>query len=101
PVLRQRVELQIDQRPAIPVEQPRLGHGDDTVDAAQTSLLGCQSLAHEFDDQKRAADFDVRLTASRRSGRADGVVTVLTGADDGRISDAARDFPRPAAGSGY
>src|SRR6185503_3660508 len=78
-----------------------LGHGDDTVDAAQTSLLGRQSLAHELDDQKRAADFDIRLSASGRSGRADGVVTVLTGADDGRISDAARDFPRPAAGSGY
>src|ERR1019366_1236490 len=99
-VLRQRVEVQVEARAALVVQQALFGVLEHPLHHLHQGGLRIEPLSHVLHREERAAHHDVRLTASRRSGGANGVVGVFARPDDRRVTDAPRNLPRQAARRG-
>src|SRR5581483_7153774 len=63
-----------------------------------TGLLRRAALLHEQDDAVAKAGFHDLVALAGGGARADCVIHVEAGADDGRVADAARTLPGQAAG---
>ena len=97
-LLVERIELQLELRPALCIDHLRRCHRHDALERCERSVLGVHPLAHMFYREEAAADHDVHLAEPGRSGGTHGVVGVLTRADDRRIPHPTRNLPGEAAG---
>src|SRR5581483_12426630 len=97
----QRVEGDVEVRPAVRVAQPLLAGGPgDPLQRHQAGLARMLPLAHELHRQMSAADEDVRLAAPGAPRRADLVVREAPRADDRGVADPPRHLEEEAAGGG-